>query len=419
MASVSLISMLPAPLTDASSVATAVFRSIPVTASAVSLFAVTRPIPPMASPVAVNATLPIPAFTLAAKSMVEPFSTMFPPPLLTASATVSIPPAATSMSPPWLSRPLTSNAPVLPSVMLPTDVPAALATASEPNVTASAEVNVSALPVSVPAVWAIAPAVVVKSTLPAPAFTLAPRSNDAPVSVTLPLVALTAPFTVSAPVFVTVTLPAVEVNPVTDRPFWSNNTMLFCATPPALTRLLPVCPRVTPPLAALKLNPLPDSAPPVCVIFPVVAVNATLPIPAFTLAAKSMVEPFSTMFPPPLLTSSETVSPWLVVTSILPTWLSRPLTSNAPVLPSVMLPTDVPAALATASEPNVTASAEVNVSALPVSVPAVWAIAPAVVVKSTLPAPAFTETTSIPAPVEVSVMSSPAVPPLATSVAVI
>ena len=84
-----------------------------------------------------------------------------------------------------------------------------------------------------------------------------------------------------------------------------------------------------------------------------------------------------------------------------------------------MLPTDVPAALATASEPNVTASAEVNVSALPVSVPAVWAIAPAVVVKSTLPAPAFTETTSIPAPVEVSVMSSPAVPPLATSVAVI
>ncbi len=132
-----------------------------------------------------------------------------------------------------------------------------------------------------------------------------------------------------------------------------------------------------------------------------------------------MVEPFSTMFPPPLLTSSETVSPWLVVTSILPTWLSRPLTSNAPVLPSVMLPTDVPAALATASEPNVTASAEVNVSALPVSVPAVWAIAPPVAVKSTLPAPAFTETTSIPAPVEVSVMSSPAVPPLATSVAVI
>ncbi len=373
----------------------------------------------MASPVAVNATLPIPAFTLAAKSMVEPFSTMFPPPLLTASATVSIPPAATSMSPPWLSRPLTSNAPVLPSVMLPIDVPAALATASEPSVTASAEVNVSALPVSVPAVWAIAPAVVVKSTLPAPAFTLAPRSNDAPVSVTLPLVALTAPFTVSAPVFVTVTLPAVEVNPVTDRPFWSNNTMLFCATPPALTTLLPVCPRVTPPLVALKLNPLPDSAPPVCVIFPVVAVNATLPIPAFTLAAKSMVEPFSTMFPPPLLTSSETVSPWLVVTSILPTWLSRPLTSNAPVLPSVMLPTDVPAALATASEPNVTASAEVNVSALPVSVPAVWAIAPPVAVKSTLPAPAFTETTSIPAPVEVSVMSSPAVPPLATSVAVI
>ncbi len=282
MASVSLISMLPAPLTDASSVATAVFRSIPVTASAVSLFAVTRPIPPMASPVAVNATLPIPAFTLAA------------------------------------------------------------------------------------------------------------RSNDVPVSVTLPLVALTAPFTVSAPVFVTVTLPAVEVNPVTDRPFWSNNTMLFCATPPALTRLLPVCPRVTPPLAALKLNPLPDSAPPVCVIFPVVAVNATLPIPAFTLAAKSMVEPFSTMFPPPLLTSSETVSPWLVVTSILPPWLSRPLTSNAPVLPSVMLPIDVPEALATASEPSVTASAEVNVSALPVSVPAVWAIAPAVVVKSTLPAPAFT-----------------------------